>query len=127
MSSMPSSRPGIVTSATVKTAAGDDVFRLLGLIATESIGQPFVITIDLTADNDDIKADTLLGTPTVIVGGLPVATLTSTGMCAVPPPCVMAVGSATVLVGAIPAMAMAKQSVHGGMIVQGQPTVIIGG
>jgi len=69
----------------------------------------------------------MVGTPTVIVGGMPIATLTSTGMCAVPPPCVMAVGSATVLVGAIPAMAMAKQTAHGGMIVQGQPTVIIGG
>jgi len=68
---MLSSRPGIVTSATVKTAAGDDVFRLLGLIATESIGQPFVITIDLTADNDDIKADTLLGTAATVSVALP--------------------------------------------------------
>jgi uncharacterized Zn-binding protein involved in type VI secretion len=35
--------------------------------------------------------------------------------------------SAANSVGVIPAAAVAKQTMHGGMIVQGQPTVIIGG
>lgn len=71
MSAMLSSRPGVVTSATVKTAVGNDVFRLIGLVATESIGQPFELTLDLAADKADIKADDLLGTAATVSFALP--------------------------------------------------------
>ncbi|MFN8134126.1 MAG: PAAR domain-containing protein [Bacteroidales bacterium] len=66
------------------------------------------------------------GCPTVLIGGLPAARagdmLTCTG-----PPDTIAAGSATVMIGGSPAARMGDSTVHGGVIIIGCPTVIIGG
>jgi uncharacterized Zn-binding protein involved in type VI secretion len=43
------------------------------------------------------------------------------------PPDAIARGSATVLIGGMPAARMGDNTVHGGVIVTGAPTVMIGG
>ncbi|MES3036197.1 MAG: PAAR domain-containing protein [Gemmatimonadota bacterium] len=66
------------------------------------------------------------GMPTVLVCGLPAATMTSMCVC-VGPPDVIIKGSATVLIGKKPAARLLDNTAHGGMIVLGAPTVIVGG
>ena len=66
------------------------------------------------------------GHPTVLVGGMPAAK--ATGMCVcVGPPSLVAKGSMTVLVGGLPAARMGDMTAHGGTIVLGMPTVLVGG
>jgi uncharacterized Zn-binding protein involved in type VI secretion len=62
---------------------------------------------------------------TVIVGGMPAARVGDMAMC-VGPPDVIVMGSFTVLICGQPAARMADQCAHGGMIVMGMPTVLIG-
>jgi len=64
--------------------------------------------------------------PTVIVGGQPQARITDQAICTGPID-VIAMGSATVLVGGLQAARIGDPTVHGGVIVTGCPTVIIGG
>jgi uncharacterized Zn-binding protein involved in type VI secretion len=64
--------------------------------------------------------------PTVLIGGLPAARVTDLATCVGPPDTIMK-GSATVLVGGLPAARMGDQTMHGGVIVLGCPTVLIGG
>lgn len=66
------------------------------------------------------------GVPTVLIGNLPAATMGSMCTC-VGPPDVIIRGSATVLIGGRPAARMGDQTAHGGTIVLGFPTVMIGG
>ncbi len=66
------------------------------------------------------------GAPTVLIGGLPAATATSMCTC-VGPPDTIVMGSATVLIDGKPAARMGDQTAHGGVIVAGCPTVLIGG
>lgn len=66
------------------------------------------------------------GVPTVLIGGLPAATMGSMCTCVGPPDTVIR-GSATVLIGGKPAARMGDQTAHGGTIVLGMPTVMIGG
>lgn len=66
------------------------------------------------------------GVPTVLVGGQPAAVVGSVCTC-VGPPDAVARGSATVLIGGQPAARLGDQTVHGGVITIGFPTVIIGG
>ncbi|MGH1373541.1 MAG: PAAR domain-containing protein [Cellvibrionaceae bacterium] len=66
------------------------------------------------------------GGPTVIIGGLPSATVGSTCVC-VGPPDTVATGSATVLICGKPAARMGDSTAHGGKIVVGCPTVLVGG
>ena len=66
------------------------------------------------------------GTPTVIVGGMPAAGVGDMCTC-VGPPDVIAMGSTTVLIGGKPAARMGDSTAHGGVIVLGCPTVMIGG
>jgi len=65
--------------------------------------------------------------PTVLIGFMPAAT--ATGMCTcVGPPDVIAKGSATVMIGGLPAARVDDQTAHGGVIMPpGCPTVMIGG
>lgn len=63
--------------------------------------------------------------PTVLTGGIPQARVSDMLTC-VGPPDVIAMGSMTVLVGGLPAARMGDQTVHGGVIVLGLPTVLIG-
>ena len=65
------------------------------------------------------------GCPTVLIGGQPAARVTDMCTC-VGPPDVIAKGSPTVLIGNLLAARMGDQTVHGGVIVIGCPTVMIG-
>jgi uncharacterized Zn-binding protein involved in type VI secretion len=65
------------------------------------------------------------GCPTVMVGFLPAARVGDMAVC-VGPPDVIAVGSFTVMIGFMPAARMGDMTAHGGVIVLGCPTVIIG-
>jgi uncharacterized Zn-binding protein involved in type VI secretion len=67
----------------------------------------------------------LPGCPTVLVGSLLAARATDPCVC-VGPPDVIAKGSATVLVGSLPAARLGDTTAHGGAIVAGCPTVLIG-
>lgn len=62
---------------------------------------------------------------TVLTGGIPQARVTDMAVC-VGPPDVIVKGSATVLVGGLPAARMGDNTAHGGVIVIGLPTVLIG-
>jgi uncharacterized Zn-binding protein involved in type VI secretion len=64
--------------------------------------------------------------PTVLIGFLPAAVVTDQCIC-VGPPDVIIRGSATVMIGYKPAARMGDNTVHGGVIVGGCPTVIVGG
>lgn len=66
------------------------------------------------------------GAPTVLIGGMPAARVGDMCVC-VGPPDVIAKGSSTVLIGGMPAARMGDSTAHGGVIVLGCPTVIIGG
>lgn len=66
------------------------------------------------------------GCPTVLIGGLPAATLGDICVCVGPPNSVVK-GSATVLIGGKPAARMGDTTAHGGTIEVGLPTVMIGG
>lgn len=65
------------------------------------------------------------GQPTVLIGKLPAARATDMATC-VGPPDVIAKGSVTVLIGSMPAARMGDTTSHGGTIVVGNPTVLIG-
>jgi uncharacterized Zn-binding protein involved in type VI secretion len=62
---------------------------------------------------------------TVLIGGLPAARIGDMLVC-VGPPDVIATGSPTVLISGSPAARIADMTVHGGVIVVGDPTVLIG-
>ena len=64
--------------------------------------------------------------PTVLIGSLPAARLTDQAFC-VGPPAMIVKGSATVLIGKLPAARIGDSTAHGGVIVMGWPTVLIGG
>lgn len=68
----------------------------------------------------------ITGMPTVITGGMPQSRITDTCVC-VGPPDVIVMGSTTVLVGGLPAARIGDLTAHGGTIVTGYPTVLIGG
>ena len=66
------------------------------------------------------------GAPTVLIGGLPAAVMGDSCVCVGPPDSIV-MGSVTVLIGGKPAARMGDPCSHGGTIVMGFPTVIIGG
>lgn len=66
------------------------------------------------------------GCPTVLIAGMPAAQVGDMCVC-VGPPDVIAAGSTTVFIGNKPAARMGDQTAHGGTIVAGSPTVLIGG
>ena len=63
--------------------------------------------------------------PTVLVGFLPAARVGDMAVC-VGPPDVIALGSFTVMIGFQPAARVGDLTAHGGSIVMGCPTVLIG-
>jgi uncharacterized Zn-binding protein involved in type VI secretion len=65
------------------------------------------------------------GAPTVLIGGLPAARLGDMATC-VGPPDTIALGSFKVLIGGQPAARMTDLTAHGGVIILGCPTVLIG-
>lgn len=66
------------------------------------------------------------GMPTVLIGNMPAAVMGDMCTC-VGPPDTIAKGSVTVLIGGKPAARMGDLTAHGGTIVAGFPTVMIGG
>lgn len=66
------------------------------------------------------------GEPTVLIEGLPAARVGDMLIC-VGPPDAIEMGSTSVLIGGVPAARMGDPTVHGGEIVVGAFTVIIGG
>lgn len=66
------------------------------------------------------------GAPTVLIGKLPAARATDMAVCVGPPDTVVK-GSGTVLIQKLPAARMTDSCAHGGLIVGGFPTVLIGG
>ena len=63
---------------------------------------------------------------TVLIGKMPAARMLDMAVC-VGPPAPIIKGSATVLIGKMPAARMLDNTAHGGMIMVGFPTVLIGG
>ena len=66
------------------------------------------------------------GAATVLIGFMPAAVVGDMCVC-VGPPDAIAMGSTTVLIGGKPAARMGDPTAHGGSIVLGCPTVIVGG
>jgi uncharacterized Zn-binding protein involved in type VI secretion len=65
------------------------------------------------------------GAVTVLIGGMPAARVGDMATC-VGPPDAIALGCFTVLIGGQPAARMGDMTAHGGSIVLGCPTVLIG-
>ena len=65
------------------------------------------------------------GAPTVLIGGLPAARVGDQALCIGPPDSIVR-GSATVLIGGLPAARLGDATAHGGSIVLGCFTVLIG-
>lgn len=66
------------------------------------------------------------GAPTVLIGSLPAAIMGDSCTCVGPPDSIVK-GSATVMITNKPAARLGDTTSHGGSIVLGQPTVMIGG
>jgi len=65
------------------------------------------------------------GCPTVLIGGLPAARVGDMCVC-VGPPDVVVTGAFTVLIGGQPAAHITSQTAHGGVVILGCPTVLVG-
>ena len=66
------------------------------------------------------------GVPTVLIGNMPAATVGNLVTCVGPPDTIVK-GSGTVQIGGKPAARVGDTTAHGGVIVVGCPTVLIGG
>ncbi len=66
------------------------------------------------------------GAATVLIGGLPAAVMGDSCTCTGPPDIII-LGSATVLIGGKPAARLGDSTAHGGSIILGEFTVLIGG
>ena len=66
------------------------------------------------------------GVPNVLIGGMPAAVVGDMCVCVGPPDSIVK-GSATVMISGRPAARMGDMTAHGGSIVLGCPTVMIGG
>ena len=66
------------------------------------------------------------GAPTVLIGGMPAARTGDMAVCAGPPDTI-AGGAPTVLIGGMPAARLGDGTTHGGSIIAGCFTVLIGG
>jgi uncharacterized Zn-binding protein involved in type VI secretion len=66
------------------------------------------------------------GAPTVLIGNLPAAVLGDSAVCVGPPDTIVK-GSSTVMICGKPAARAGDATAHGGTIVLGIPTVLIGG
>lgn len=65
------------------------------------------------------------GVSSVLIGGLPAAVVGDSASCSGPPDSIVA-GSASVMIGGKPAARMGDSTAHGGSIVLGEFTVMIG-
>lgn len=65
------------------------------------------------------------GEPTVLIGGMPAARMGDMATCTGPPDTIVS-GSGTVLIGGMPAARLGDSTAHGGSIILGEFTVLIG-
>lgn len=65
------------------------------------------------------------GEPTVLIGGMPAARVGDMVTCSGPPDTIIA-GSGTVMIGGMPAARLGDSTAHGGTIILGEFTVLIG-
>ena len=95
------------------------------------MGQPAARSTDLhvcpmvTGIVPHVGGPISIGAPTVLIGALPAARVGDMAVC-VGPPDLIALGSFTVLIGGQPAARMGDMCSHGGTIVLGCFTVLIG-
>jgi uncharacterized Zn-binding protein involved in type VI secretion len=95
------------------------------------MGQPAARLLDMhvcpmiTVLVPHVGGPIVLGAPNVLIGGMPAARVGDLVVC-VGPPDVIALGSFTVMIGGMPAARMGDITAHGGAIVLGMPTVLIG-
>jgi len=95
------------------------------------MGQPAARMLDMhvcpmiTVLVPHVGGPVIMGAPTVLIGGMPAARVGDPLVC-VGPPDVIALGSFTVLISGAPAARMGDLTAHGGTIVIGMPTVLIG-
>jgi len=66
------------------------------------------------------------GMTTVLIEGMPAARVTDAATC-IGPPDIIAAGSTTVQIGGLAAARLGDLTAHGGVIVAGATTVVIGG
>lgn len=66
------------------------------------------------------------GAPNVLINGLPAARVGDMCVCTGPPDTIL-VGSGNVMIGGSPAARVGDSTAHGGVIVAGSATVMIGG
>ncbi len=66
------------------------------------------------------------GCPTVLIGGMPAARVGDMATCVGPPDVIIPPGAPTVMIGGMPAARMGDSTAHGGVIVLGCFTVMIG-
>jgi uncharacterized Zn-binding protein involved in type VI secretion len=66
------------------------------------------------------------GCPTVLIGGLPAARVTDMCTCVGPPDLIIPPGAPKVLIGNMPAARLGDMTAHGGSIILGCFTVLIG-
>jgi len=66
-----------------------------------------------------------IGAPTVLIAGVPAARVGDMAVCTGPPDTI-AMGSVTVMIAGMPAARIGDSTAHGGSIVVGAPTVLIG-
>jgi uncharacterized Zn-binding protein involved in type VI secretion len=96
------------------------------------LGQPAARITDnhvcpmVTGTVPHVGGPIVMGSPNVLTGSLPQARIGDMLTC-VGPPDTIAMGSTTVFVNDIPAARLGDQTAHGGVIVVGLPTVLIGG
>lgn len=73
-----------------------------------------------------VGGPTLAASSNVFVGGMPVARVSDKLVCVGPPDSV-ASGSATVFANGLPIARLGDSTSHGGTIVVGNPTILVGG
>ena len=95
------------------------------------MGQPAARILDMhvcpmiTVLVPHVGGPVVLGAPNVLIGGMPAARVGDMALC-VGPPDVIVLGSFTVLIGGMPAARMGDLTAHGGTIILGMPTVLVG-
>jgi len=67
------------------------------------------------------------GCPTVMIDHMPAACVGDSLTCVGPPDTIAPTGSMTVVIGGKPAARLGDMTAHGGTIMTGSPTVLIGG
>ncbi len=108
------------------------VLVLAGLAAALAVGAPASRVGDMHTcplfeppGVPHVGGPILTGDPTVLICGNPAARVTDSAQC-IGPMDSIAGGSSSVLIGGLPAARLGDPSAHGGVVIAGCPTVLIG-